>query len=102
MGLLLKQRLAEIKDRHPAVIAEIRGEGLFIGLRAVVPAGELVDALRDEKLITVGAGDNVIRLFPPLIVSEEEIATAVAAIDRAATRIEQTLARPREVQGAAG
>jgi acetylornithine/N-succinyldiaminopimelate aminotransferase len=102
MGLLLKQRLAEIKDRHPAVIAEIRGEGLFIGLRAVVPAGELVDALRDEKLITVGAGDNVIRLFPPLIVSEEEIATAVAAIDRAATRIEQALARPREVQGAAG
>jgi acetylornithine/N-succinyldiaminopimelate aminotransferase len=101
MGLLFKQRLAEIKDRHPAVIAEIRGEGLFVGLRAVVPAGELVDALRDEKLITVGAGDNVIRLFPPLIVSEEEIATAVAAIDRAATRIEQTLARPREVQGAA-
>jgi acetylornithine/N-succinyldiaminopimelate aminotransferase len=102
MGLLLKQRLAEIKDRHPAVIAEIRGEGLFVGLRAVVPAGELVDALRDEKLITVGAGDNVIRLFPPLIVSEEEIATAVNAIDRAATRIEQALERPREVQGAAG
>jgi acetylornithine/N-succinyldiaminopimelate aminotransferase len=102
MGLLLKQRLAEIKDRHPAVIAEIRGEGLFVGLRAVVPAGELVDALRDEKLITVGAGDNVIRLFPPLIVSEEEIATAVSAIDRAATRIEQALERPREVQGAAG
>jgi acetylornithine/N-succinyldiaminopimelate aminotransferase len=101
MGLLFKQRLAEIKDRHPAVIAEIRGEGLFIGLRAVVPAAELVDALREEKLISVGAGDNVIRLFPPLIVNEEEIAAGVAAIDRAATRIEQALA-PREVQGAAG
>ena len=102
MGLLFKQRLAEIKDRHPAVIAEVRGEGLLVGLRAVIPAAELVDALREEKLITVGAGDNVVRLFPPLIISEEEIAIGVAAIDRAATRIEQALEQPREVQGAAG
>src|SRR5207302_1177977 len=46
--LLLKQRLAELKDRHPAVIAEVRGEGFLIGLRALVPAAELVDALRAE------------------------------------------------------
>ena len=102
LGLLFKQRLAEIKDRHPTVIAEVRGEGLLIGLRAVIPAAELVDALREEKLITVGAGDNVVRLFPPLIISEEEIAIGIDAIDKAATRIEQALERPREVQGAAG
>ena len=39
-----------------------------------MPAGELVDALRAEKMITVAAGDNVVRLLPPLIISEQEIA----------------------------
>ncbi len=70
---MLKQKLAEIKDRYPAVIAELRGEGLLLGLRTVVPSSELVDALRAEKMITVAAGDNVVRLLPPLIVSEEEV-----------------------------
>ena len=76
IALLLKQRLAELKDRHPSVIAEVRGEGLLIGLRAVVPNGELVDALRAEKMLAVAAGDNVVRLLPPLIISEDEIADA--------------------------
>jgi acetylornithine/N-succinyldiaminopimelate aminotransferase len=87
IALLLKQRLAEIKDRHPAVIAEVRGEGLLIGLRAVVPAGSLVDALRAEKMITVAAGDNVVRLLPPLIVAEQEVAEAIARLDRACARL---------------
>jgi acetylornithine/N-succinyldiaminopimelate aminotransferase len=87
VALLLKQRLAEIKDRYPSVIAEVRGEGLLIGLRAVTPSAELVDELRAEKLITVAAGDNVVRLLPPLIVSENEIAIAVERIDRACARI---------------
>jgi acetylornithine/N-succinyldiaminopimelate aminotransferase len=99
VSLLLKQRLAEIKDRHPAVIAEVRGEGLLLGLRAVVPSAELVNELRAEKLLTVAAGENVVRLVPPLIVSETEIAHAVACIDRACTRIESGLARPQR-QGA--
>jgi acetylornithine/N-succinyldiaminopimelate aminotransferase len=97
VSLLLKQRLAEMKDRHPGVIAEVRGEGLLIGMRAVVPNGELVDALRAEKLLTVAAGDNVVRLLPPLIVEEAEIAEAVARIDRAATKIEQAARKTTEV-----
>ena len=100
-SLLLKQRLAEIKDRYPAVIAEVRGEGLLIGLRAVVPSGELVDELRAERMITVAAGDNVVRLLPPLIVSEAEVADAVARLDRACARLGKAAAKPR-VQGAAG
>lgn len=87
IALLLKQRLAELKDRHANVIAEIRGEGLLIGMRAVGPSAELVDALRVEKLLTIGAGDNVVRLLPPLNIGEGEIDTAVAMIDRACTRI---------------
>jgi acetylornithine/N-succinyldiaminopimelate aminotransferase len=86
-GLILKQKLAEIKDRYPSVVAEVRGEGLLVGLRAVVPCGELVDALRAEKMLTVAAGDNVVRLLPPLIVSEGEIAEAVLRIDRACDRL---------------
>jgi acetylornithine/N-succinyldiaminopimelate aminotransferase len=89
-ALLLKQRLAELKDRHAAVIAEVRGEGLLIGLRTTIPNGEVVDALRAEKLLTVAAGDNVVRLLPPLIVSPAEIADAVERIDRACTKLTQS------------
>ncbi len=88
-AILFRQRLAEIKDRHPGVVADIRGEGLLLGLVAACPNGELVDALRAEKLLAVAAGDNVVRLLPPLIVEEPEIADAVDRIDRAAGRIER-------------
>lgn len=99
-GLLFKQRLAELKDRHPRVIGEVRGEGLLMGVRAEVPAGELVDALREEKMITVASGDNVVRLLPPLIIDDAEIAEALARIDRAAVRVEQMLPEPA-AQGSA-
>jgi acetylornithine/N-succinyldiaminopimelate aminotransferase len=98
-GLLLKQRLAELKDRHASVIAEVRGEGLLIGLRMVPPASEMVDELRAEKMITVAAGDNVVRLLPPLIIGEHEISEAIARIDRACTRLAQ--AHPRQADQAA-
>jgi acetylornithine/N-succinyldiaminopimelate aminotransferase len=98
MALLFKQRLAELRDRHPSVIAEVRGEGLLIGLRAVVPYGDLINAMREEKLLAVGAGDNVARLLPPLIIGEADVAEAVQRIDRACTRIERAASKP----GAAG
>jgi acetylornithine/N-succinyldiaminopimelate aminotransferase len=91
-GLLFKQRLAEIKDRHPAVIAEVRGEGLLLGLAANVPNGELVAACRAEGLLTAGAGENVVRLLPPLIAGETEVTEAMVRIDAACVRIESALA----------
>ena len=66
MSLLLKQKLASVVDRYPSVLSEVRGEGLLIGVKAVVPSGDLVNALRDQKLLTVGAGDNVVRFLAPL------------------------------------
>lgn len=99
-GLLLKQRLAEIKDRFPTVIAEVRGEGLLVGLRAVVPAADLVDALRIEKMITVSAGDNVVRLLPPLIIGEGEIAEAVVRLERACASLAREQRKPK--RGTAG
>ena len=50
-GLLLKQRLAELKDRHPSVIADVRGQGLMMGLRTCVPNTEFVAAARAQKLL---------------------------------------------------
>jgi acetylornithine/N-succinyldiaminopimelate aminotransferase len=91
-AIVLKQKLAGLRDRFPGIIAEVRGEGLLVGLRAVVPAADLVDAIRAEKMITVAAGDNVVRLFPPLIVTAAEIAEAVARIERACLRLVQAQA----------
>ncbi len=97
VSLRLKQRLAELRDRHASVIAEVRGEGLLVGLRLIPPAGLLVDELRAENMLTVAAGDNVVRLLPPLIVSEEEIGTAVDKIDRACARLAESVRPAKEV-----
>jgi acetylornithine/N-succinyldiaminopimelate aminotransferase len=83
MSLLLKQKLASVVDRHPAVLSEVRGEGLLVGVKAVVPSGDLVAALRDQRLLTVGAGDNVVRFLPPLIVQAAEIEDSVERLERA-------------------
>jgi acetylornithine/N-succinyldiaminopimelate aminotransferase len=96
--LLFKQKLAQIKDHYPSVIAEVRGAGLLVGVRALVPNGELVDALRAEKMIAVSAGDNVVRLLPPLIISEPEIAEGVARLDRACARLSRAQGAPAKEQ----
>jgi acetylornithine/N-succinyldiaminopimelate aminotransferase len=93
-ALVLKQKLAAIQDRYPSVIAEIRGEGLLIGLRAVAPCTELVDEFRAQKLITVAAGDNVVRLLPPLIITEAEVADAARRIESACDRLARKLPQP--------
>jgi len=97
MSLLLKQKLASAVDRFPGVLSEVRGEGLLIGLKAVVPAGDLVAALRDAKLLSVGAGDNVVRFLPPLIVNEAEIEEAVQRLEQACV----ALSSAERQQGAA-
>jgi acetylornithine/N-succinyldiaminopimelate aminotransferase len=101
VSIVLKQKLAAIKDRYPNVIAELRGEGLLVGLRAVGPSAELVDELRAEKMITAAAGDNVVRLLPPLIISEEEVAEAVRRLERACGRLAKAREKP-QTAGAAG
>jgi acetylornithine/N-succinyldiaminopimelate aminotransferase len=87
-GLLLKQRLAELKDRHPDVIAEVRGFGLMMGLRTVVPNTDFINAARAQKLILIAAGDNVARLLPPLIISDADIAEGINRLDAACAAIE--------------
>jgi acetylornithine/N-succinyldiaminopimelate aminotransferase len=99
MGRRLHEGLSRLKSRHPGVIAEIRGEGLMLGIRARVPVQDFVAAALAEKLILIPAGDNVARLLPPLIVGEAEIDEALARLEATAARVESKVLSP---QGAAG
>ncbi len=71
--------------RHPKVLAEARGLGLLLGVRAIVPQNDLIEALRARGLLTVGAGDNVVRFVPPLIVTDAEIDEALGLLDDVCT-----------------
>ncbi len=91
LGLNLRQRLAELKDRHGSVIEEIRGEGLMVGLRLKVPPADFAEAALKQKILVIPAGDNVVRLLPPLVVTEEEIAEGVRRLDAACAAVEERL-----------
>ena len=86
-GLLLKQGLAGIADDFPQVVEGIRGVGLMAGLKCGLPNTEVNTALRAQHLLAAPAGDNVIRLLPPLIADDEEIRTAVDRIRTAAANL---------------
>jgi acetylornithine/N-succinyldiaminopimelate aminotransferase len=83
MGLRLKQRLARLEDEHDDIIEEVRGQGLMLGLKCKVSNQALLQSLAAEHMLTVQAGDNVLRLLPPLIVGEAEIDEACAKIEAA-------------------
>lgn len=82
-GLLLKQGLAGIADTFPGVVDEIRGEGLMLGIRCKKPNALVQRVLRDKKMLVAPAGENVLRLLPPLTVSEEEIQDALERVHTA-------------------
>ena len=89
MGLMLQQRLAGLAAAHPGVIAEMRGEGLMLGLTLRVPNTDFAAAARAEHILVIPAGDNVVRLLPPLIVTEDEIARGRSTrLDAACARFE--------------
>ena len=80
----LRGELAMLTKRHPSIFEEMRGKGLMIGLKLGVPNAEMMARLREEGLLAATAGDNVLRLLPPLIIGEPEIAEAVAILGRVA------------------
>ena len=86
-SLRLRQHLARLRDAYPALIEEIRGEGLMIGLKCSIPNLELVQAAIAENLLTIAAGDNVVRLLPPLVLSDEEMSEGMERLDRALARL---------------
>jgi acetylornithine/N-succinyldiaminopimelate aminotransferase len=87
VALRFKQELARIKDEFPNLIEEVRGSGLLIGIKVKPPYGDVVNACTAEKLLTVGAGDNVVRLLPPLNVTEAEIMESTRRLAAALRRL---------------
>ena len=77
----LSQALEGLKDRHPNLVVETRGKGLLRGLKLTINPKEVQAKLRARKVLVGVAGDNVLRLAPPLVISEDEIRQAIDAID---------------------
>jgi acetylornithine/N-succinyldiaminopimelate aminotransferase len=87
VALVFRQGLASLHDRFPDVIEDIRGEGLLLGVKAAVPSAELLQAIRGANLLAIPAGDNVIRLLPPLVVTADEAREGLARLERAAESV---------------
>ena len=85
---LLRQKLEALVAAHPEVFDSVRGQGLMLGLKCKVAPADLVKAGYAEHILTVPAGDGVLRLLPPLTITDAEIAEAVQRLDRAAGRLE--------------
>lgn len=84
---LLRQKLEGLVADHPEVFEEVRGSGLMLGLKCKAVNADVVKAGYDNELITVPAADNVIRLLPPLTLTDEDIAEAVRRLEQAAAQI---------------
>ena len=84
---LLNRKLGSIAAAHPEIVEEVRGLGLLIGLKCAVPASGVVDALRDDGLLTVPAADNVVRFLPPLIADEGHADDAARILDGVCRRL---------------
>ena len=87
MSKRLRQRLAQLVDENPDIFDELRGDGLMLGLKCKIPNTDVANAFFDQKLLTVGAGENVVRLLPPLIITPEHIDLAMRKIDAACEKL---------------
>ncbi len=85
---LLRQKLEALAAGHPDIFEGVRGAGLMLGLKCRAANMDVVTAGYAQQLITVPAADNVIRLLPPLTISDDEIAEAVTRLDAAAAGVE--------------
>ncbi|SHE86067.1 acetylornithine/N-succinyldiaminopimelate aminotransferase [Ruegeria intermedia] len=89
---LLRQKLEGLVADHPEVFEEVRGSGLMLGLKCRAPNADVVAAGYDNEVITVPAADNVIRLLPPLTLTEDDIAQAQIRLEKAARQVQGQLA----------
>lgn len=84
---LMRQRLEGLVAAHPDVFEKVRGTGLMLGLVCKATNLDLVKAGYDERVLTVPAADNTVRLLPPLTITDDEIAEAVRRLDKAASAV---------------
>ena len=86
----LRQKLEGLVATHPEVFAFVRGTGLMLGLKCVVPNAEVVKAGFAHEVIVVPAAENIVRLLPPLNISDDEIDEAFNRLDRTAASLKAT------------
>jgi acetylornithine/N-succinyldiaminopimelate aminotransferase len=86
-GKYFDQGLNKIKGKYPKIIGEIRGAGLIKGLKMLVDNTEFIKKLMNHKMLTIKAEENVIRLFPPLIVNNKELDEAISKIEKVCKEI---------------
>tara|TARA_R110002096_G_scaffold14358_11_gene49975 strand:+ start:2532 stop:3716 length:1185 start_codon:yes stop_codon:yes gene_type:complete len=84
---LLRQKLEALVGSHPDIFESVRGSGLMLGIKCKVTNSDVVTAGYAQQVITVPAADNVIRLLPPLNITDDEIAEAISRLDHAASSI---------------
>ena len=84
----LHQQLGGLVAHHPDIFDSVRGKGLMIGLKMKIPAGEFIEAARKQGLIVLPAAENVVRLLPPLTLSEAEAREGIALMDQTAAQFE--------------
>ncbi|WP_448328168.1 acetylornithine transaminase [Sulfitobacter sp. M13] len=84
---LMRQKLEGLVASHPDVFESVRGSGLMLGLKCTATNSDVVAAGYRHQVITVPAADNVIRLLPPLNITDEDIAEAVSRLDQAASSL---------------
>jgi acetylornithine/N-succinyldiaminopimelate aminotransferase len=89
-GKLLREKLEIMVRENHGILEEVRGEGLMIGMKCRVSNMDLIEACYAEGLLTVVAGDNVVRMLPPLIISDEEIDEACERLRRACRKLAQS------------
>jgi acetylornithine/N-succinyldiaminopimelate aminotransferase len=89
MSKLLNAELKAVAQRHPSVIEEVRGAGLLLGMKCVVPNAELAAKAFEHGLLTVLAGDNVMRFLPPLIIDEAHVSEAIAILEECCGELEE-------------
>ena len=92
-GERLRAGLEAVAREYPQVFAQVRGMGLLLGMKCAIPVGEVQPACVAEGLLAITAGDNVLRLAPPLVVTEAECEEAVDMVRRAARRAQPSAAR---------
>ncbi len=85
-GRRLWSMLEQVVAEYPTVLEEVRGAGLILGLKSRVPNGELQEAFAAEGMLSVAAGENVVRLVPPLVLTDADIDAGVEMIRRGARR----------------
>lgn len=88
------QQLVMLKDRYPEVIEDVRGQGFLTAVKTKVPNTEFQAALRDEHLLGVLAGDNTLRLIPPLTIPEKDIAEGIRRMEAACQKLQDKARAP--------